>query len=99
MFLVDKIWTITGNFNWLAGIIFLFSLILPVPNRSDTDVPGGALDKAYAEETASGRSKWRKTSLERYPRIICKIKMNPILGVENHSFMNVKWQKCISKNL
>ena len=72
--------------------------MLPVPNRSETDVPGGALDKAYAEDTASGRSKWRKTSLERYPRIICNVNMNSTLGVENRLSMNIEWQKCISKN-
>ena len=71
--------------------------MLPVPNRSDTDVPGGALDKAYAEDTASGRSKWRKTSLERYPRIICKININSIWGVENHLSMNIEWQNAYLK--
>ena len=71
--------------------------MLPVPNRSDTDVPGGALDKAYAEDTASGRSKWRKTSLERYPRIICKININSIWGVENQLSMNIEWQNAYLK--
>ena len=32
---------------------FLSSISL-VPRRSDTELPGGALDNAYAEETSSG---------------------------------------------
>ena len=64
-------------------MIFLFSLILPVPNRSDTEVPGGALDKAYAEDTASGRLKCRKTSLERYPRMIYNINTKYLINVNN----------------